>query len=89
MSDIERNGFISIVNSVQADHSQKLRRHDCPNLEKIQEGFFPIGCQLNISGVNQAKDYKLHGYPTLNRKFARLIYINATIERYRALSSGN
>ena len=58
-------------------------------MDSFQEFFFPIGCQLNISGVEQAEDSKIHGYTTFHHKSAQLVTINATIGCYRALPSGN
>ena len=56
-------------------------------MDKSQEGFFPIECQLNISGVEKSEDYKIHGHPNLNWKFDRLVAINATIGRSCAMPS--
>ena len=65
MSDIERNGSISIVDSVQADHSQKLRRHDCPNLEKSKKVSSPSGVNSKSLGSNKQNIINFMAIPPL------------------------
>ena len=86
---IERNDSINVGNSVRTVNFRQLSRCDRPKLDEYQDGVLPIRCQLNISWVDKSEYSNIHYYPTLHRKLARLLLINATIGRSCAISSDN